>query len=437
MKRSTGLLCFTLFLAIPCQSAFPVATETNWLSDQSIGKSFGVQIKEWNTKPEELDEIKASGFGLLRYGIAWRNVENESGSYIWTQYDRFIEQVRARHLRSIIILYGGHPDYSGEIDAPHDATNLNHVQTLIRAPTDKRAVQAFARFAAAAAQRYRGDDIIWEIWNEPDLNYFWPPKTDPNAYAKLAVATCQAIRDVAPNTKIIGPAAAGMPGLQDWLGLGLIATVLRSPASSCFDAISVHSYRMEPNKAPKSPESVMKDNTSALSFIAEHTRKGQHPLPLICSEWGFSSSEVTPEQQADYVMRMHLSNLLSGVPVTIWYEWRDSMQGETDSEAHYGLIDYVGKDKPAIKAVRAILPLIHDDVIERRIMVEDPRDYVLRLRHPDGKHALLFWSTRPASEASSLLGLEPDKSIPMASAPQLIETEENAPQVTVKNVEGP
>jgi hypothetical protein len=69
--------------------------------------------------------------------------------------------------------------------------------------------------------------------------------------------------------------------------------------------------------------------------------------------------------------------------------------------------------------------------------VTDPRDYVLQLRHPDGEHALLFWSTRKASEAGAFLKLERDKGMRMTSAPQLIETGEDVPQVAVTNGEGP
>ena len=121
------------------------------------------------------------------------------------------------------------------------------------------------------------------------------------------------------------------------------------------------------------------------------------------SEWGFSSIQVTPEQQARYALRTHLSNVLSGVPVTEWYEWRDSRPGASDSEAHFGLIDYHGKDKPAIQALKDILPFIRDDVAERRLPLPDPRDFVLLLRRKDDKHALLFWTTREASEAGARL----------------------------------
>jgi hypothetical protein len=181
---------------------------------------------------------------------------------------------------------------------------------------------------------------------------------------------------------------------------------------------------------------VAKDSESTLAFIAGHKRKGRPALPLICSEGGFSSIQVTLERQADYVFRTHLSNLPSGVPGTTWYEWRESMQGAADSEAHYGLIDYDGEDKPANAAVRNILPLIRDDMIERRLPVTDPRDYVLHLRHPDGEEALLLRSTRKVSEADTFLKVVRDKSMRMTSTPQLIDTGEDVPQVTVTNGEG-
>jgi hypothetical protein len=436
MRDLAGVPAF--FLAWVAFSGTACCGETgkNWLANWSIGESFGVQIQLWYAPPKQLDAIKAAGFGLLRFGIGWRDVEKQPGHYDWREADEFIAQVRARHLRSIIIVYGGNPAYSGEMEAAKDASSPALEKPAI-APRDDAALRAYARFAAAAAQRFKGDDIIWEIWNEPDQDSFWPPKADPNAYATLASAACQAMREVAPDARIIGPAAAGMPNLKDRLGIGWWSTTLSAPAGSCLDAMSVHSYRVEPNKPPRTPESVMDDNEAALAFIAGHTGKGRLAPPLICSEWGFSSIQVTPEQQANYVLRTHLSNILSGVPVTIWYEWRDSRLGASDPEAHFGLVDYRGKDKPAIQALRDVLPLIRDDVIERRLPLADPRDYVLLLRGRDGEHALLFWTTREASAAGAYLETGGNKAVRITAMPQLIEAGEEVPLVAITHAEGP
>jgi hypothetical protein len=36
-----------------------------------------------------LYEIRAVGLGILRYGIEWRNVEDNPVSYVSTNYDKF------------------------------------------------------------------------------------------------------------------------------------------------------------------------------------------------------------------------------------------------------------------------------------------------------------------------------------------------------------
>jgi hypothetical protein len=53
MKRLTGLLCLFFLLTVLCRNTFSAGTEKTWLADQSIGGSFGVQVKEWQTTPED------------------------------------------------------------------------------------------------------------------------------------------------------------------------------------------------------------------------------------------------------------------------------------------------------------------------------------------------------------------------------------------------
>jgi hypothetical protein len=137
----------------------------------TISEGFGVQVKEWETSEAELDSIKAAGFGLLRFGIGWPYAENTQGEYDWERYDRFIASVRMRSFRSIVILWGSHSSYvRGHRVRGSEAS----IQDL-PAPASEEAVTGFARFASAAAKRYAGEDIIWELWNEPDLDRFWPP----------------------------------------------------------------------------------------------------------------------------------------------------------------------------------------------------------------------------------------------------------------------
>jgi polysaccharide biosynthesis protein PslG len=416
MKHLSKVTAWLLGVALS-SVAIPALAGPGWLADQTIGDSFGVQVKEWQTTPVDLDNIKSAGFGVLRYGIGWPYVERERGAYKWAEYDKFIEQVRLRKLRSIVILAGGNQVYSGVARAPSNERSLDRVLAI--APDNDDAIRGFARFAAAAAERYQGNDIIWEVWNEPDLSYFWPPKSDLQAYVKLALAACLAIRKVDPSATIIGPAAAGMPGWRDRLGVGLMAAVLRSSLASCFDAMSFHSYRVERNSPPKAPESVIADNEAASNFIAARTPAGHPTFPLVSSEWGYNTVELTETQQAEYVLRTHLSNLLSGVAISVWYEWRDSGQGSNNTEAHYGLIDSASHDKQAIRTVRDILPQIRDDRIDHRLATNDRRDYVVSLRSSTGARKLVAWTTRDPLLQSPLLEVVGQR-IHLSSMPRVI-----------------
>jgi polysaccharide biosynthesis protein PslG len=390
MRGIVAMVAGAAALSIATSALAQPDPRAGWPGPMTIGEGFGVQVKEWETSEAELDAIKAAGFGLLRFGIGWPYVENAQGEYDWERYDRFIASVRMRSFRSIVILWGSHSSYVGTSRAKGSEAYTRDLP----APVSEQAVRGFARFASAAAKRYAGEDIIWELWNEPDLDRFWPPKADGDAYARLALATCQSVRQVAPSARIIGPASATMPGWKGMRDAGFSRTVLQSPLASCIDALSFHSYRIERGAAPKSPESVMADNARAAEFVADNTPKDRSRLRLICSEWGFNSVDLTEQQQAAYVVRTHLSNLLSGVPVTVWYEWRDSLGSPDDPEAHFGLVDFRRNGKPALTAVRSLLPLIGDHTVVRRLQTPDPRDFVVLLRGPNHSRKLLFWTSR-------------------------------------------
>jgi hypothetical protein len=76
MKRLPVLVCFI------CVASFPKHVIGR------IGKELASAYRSMaNDTPRELDEIKALGFGILRYGIMWRYVEDNPGSYVWTKYD--------------------------------------------------------------------------------------------------------------------------------------------------------------------------------------------------------------------------------------------------------------------------------------------------------------------------------------------------------------
>jgi hypothetical protein len=58
-----------------------------------------------------------------------------------------------------------------------------------RAPVSPTAVAALATFATAAVRRYRGQGVIWEFWNEPNIGTGTKGNGYMNATAYGAVAS--------------------------------------------------------------------------------------------------------------------------------------------------------------------------------------------------------------------------------------------------------
>jgi hypothetical protein len=365
--------------------------------DARIGAGLGVQVKPERTHDDDLSRIRSSGFSYLRFDMRWADVEQQREHYDWRFFDDFIAKLRAHDLNAIVILNGGNPIYSGMVAMPPEkAFGLN---ALAAAPRDDTAVKAFAAFGAAAAERYGTRDIIWEIWNEPDTVPFWPPRPDADTFAKLATETCAAIRRVRSEATVVAPGLAGLPG-KSRSATNLLGTLLRSPVSSCLNAVSIHLHRLT-----EMPESVLIDYADVIRpFIIGHTPRVQQPLRVISGEWGYTTTKATEDQQASYLIRSHLINLLSGVPLSIWYEWRDSGTAAHDDEAHFGLIDDSGRIKTA--AALSLLSEIKDATLETRLPSGNASCFVLQLRQPDGRHQLLAWLSAERILGSTVLQID-------------------------------
>lgn len=347
-----------------------------WAPAARAADGFGVQIKE-DTSPSDLVAIQRAGFTLVRLPLYWGVVEKERGVYDWAQADDLIAAVRRSGLGALVTLTGGNAVYDGQMRAPARAESMD----------------AFARFASAAAARYDAPDVTWEIWNEPDTRRFWPPAPDVMAYNALAARSCARIKQVAPSARVVGPALARVPE-----GIGedraYFAAFLGSQAAACFDAISVHPYRY----GAQEPEAVLDDyvNLTRMMAAARVTK------PLIRSEWGYSDVQTKRAVQADYALRTMLLDRLWGIGTSIWYEWRDSPGDPADVESGFGLMERSGGAKAAMEALATTLPTLRGARLDRRLFTGIAGQYVLLFRDGQGRGIVTGWRQRGAADTVCL-----------------------------------
>jgi polysaccharide biosynthesis protein PslG len=356
----------------------------------------GVNIHFVTGHEQDLDRIQAAGFKFVRMDFHWEGIEQRKGEYNWAGYDELLANLDKRGLRAILILDYSHHLYEETV------THLNPLtgqpSTTLASPQHPDSIAAFARWAAAAAKHFRGRPVLWEIWNEPNIS-FWAPKPDAQQYTALALATAKAIREAEPQATVIGPASSGFP----W---EFLETFLKSGALEYLDAVSVHPYRNPQNP----PETAASDYLKLRTMIDRYSPESKkNKLPILSGEWGYSTWKrgVSLETQAAFAVRQQLSNLLNGVPLSIWYDWKNDGSDPNENEHNFGTVLPDLAPKPAYTAIRTLTRELFGYRIMRQIRQPGDKDYVLVCEGSGGPRKLVAWTTgepHPLDLAISLMG---------------------------------
>src|SRR2546426_654375 len=109
--------------------------------------------------------LRTLGVGGVRVTFNWSNVEKDRGQPDWSRLDSIVQEVRDAKLKVLGLLVAA-PAW-----ARPPGTDPHHRPVVDG--SEAHGDTAFARFAAAAASRFRGKIELWEVWNEPNLEKYW------------------------------------------------------------------------------------------------------------------------------------------------------------------------------------------------------------------------------------------------------------------------
>jgi hypothetical protein len=367
-------LCFLVCL-------LPLLSRSAEIPEPVLPAGVGVNIHFVTGHEKDLDLIAAAGIKFVRMDFGWADIERRKGEYDWTGYEELLANLDKRGLRTIFILDYSNPLYEETVTSPNPLSGVPHKTTA--SPQHPESIEAFARWAAASARHFTGRHVLWEIWNEPNGN-FWAPKPDAKQYSTLAVPAAKAIRASDPSATIIGPASSGFP----W---EFLETFLKSGALEYLDAVSVHPYR-DPRHPPETAAADYRRLRTLLESCQPPSKK--NPLPILSGEWGYSTFTrgVSLETQAAYAARQQLANLLEGVPLSIWYDWKNDGPDPKENEHNFGLVLPDLKSKPAYLAMQTLTHELSGFRVARRLALEAEKDYVLVCVDGSGKQQLAAWT---------------------------------------------
>jgi hypothetical protein len=296
---------------------------------------------------KDLDGMAATGARWLRVDFYWPTVqEGGPDSWNWASTDRIVE---AAHQRGLEIL--AMPAYSPEWARPPGT--IDH-----HPPLDP---DWFARFVHEAAKRYAPLGVhTWEIWNEPNVTAFWPPRPDPEGYTELLKRAYVAIKAVDPKATVV---TAGLAtGLDQSDGSTLSArTFLRrvyeAGGKGSFDAVGLHPASFPALPTDPSDWNSFYNTPTLYQVMTDH---GDGAKKIWGTEFGSPTAgpgaSVSPEFQRDILLtgyRTWLSWPYTG-PLLV-YSYRDYASDPTDREANFGLVHYDGTPKVALQAFEGVV----------------------------------------------------------------------------------
>lgn len=356
------------------------------LPDMTIPNSLGIQIK--TSAPEDLDKVAQIGVRFMRRGFYWEAIEGQKGVYDFTAYDAMMDKADKLGVRIIGCLF---------------ANKKAHYEPT--APVAGRAIQTeagrqgYAAWAAACAAHFKGRNIYWEIWNEPNVQTFWRKgkhNSDEFAdeYSRLVLAAVPAMVKADPDCFVMaGSVSNYWEPVYEWTESCFKRGVLQSGIR----AWSVHPYGV------RTPEEHATGGGGGHERMHTLIRKYNKDvdLPLINSERGFSvkktnegwsggSQERALEFQAWHFVRQYLIDVMTGTRITIWYEW---------GEDGFGLLQQDGTPRPAYHACKALVARLGGFTYQKRLDAGSPLDYLLVFTHPEGRKMLVAWTAPEKGKA--------------------------------------
>ncbi|MBI2060924.1 MAG: hypothetical protein HYT87_14245 [Nitrospirae bacterium] len=333
------------------------------------GLSFGVNSSlewwggtldesRWRLREFEAAKLAPPG-GIVRMAFRRGEMEIQPGDYDFTWHDRSVDLFRSKGINVLGVLIGSTP---WTLTAP--VADLS--QMGFYPPDDP---SEFGRYVAEVVSHFKGRVAFWEIWNEPNILFFWSPTPDATRYASLLRESIRSIRSADPAAQVISGAMAPAPSLPplSYSDAEFLDAVLSADPdlSRDLDGIGIHNYGLYPPQDP--PEENGADYRAQVRRLREVLkRRAADELPLWATEFGFCSHDrLTLNAQGDYLARAALLLAAEGVDVLIPWVLLDhgpgfrtfASIGTFECERFFGMLkdtdpatDPPAAEKPAYRA---------------------------------------------------------------------------------------
>ncbi len=313
---------------------------------------FGV-VSQAGLNGRDFQNMRAGHVGSLRVPIQWDQVERRRGVYDWSDTDALVAATARAGVKLRPFLYGS-PRWIASAPA-HPPLRSKAAREAWKSFL-RKVVKRYGRGGSFWAGRtHRKPVTHWQIWNEPNFDFYWLPKPSPRDYARLLRLSARAIRSQDQHaTIVLGGVAWVHDGMDPRTFLRAMYRVKGIRRS--FDQVALHPY------APRVRD--MKYEVSLIRRVMARANDARTPLAI--TELGWASGGppgaplvTTPRGQArrlkgafKSLSRHQKDWRLSGVS---WFAWQDIRKNPDKGCIfcrHAGLFTVDGDAKPAWRAFK-------------------------------------------------------------------------------------
>ncbi len=275
----------------------------------------------------EIEAIAISGAKVLRTGPPWQEIQPAPNAKIdFSKFDHIVDTALSKGIE-IQGLIAFTPFWAAK---PEKQATKSFAEWGFSTPD----LEALRSYCTEVAKHYKGKIRFWEIWNEPDIEFF---KGTADEYLAMLKTSYKAFKAVDPAVKIMTGGFADC-GAHPNSKKGFHQRIL-AEGQDCFDIHAYHQHGFFPDFAA-TVDGPLADLRKVLKTIK----------PLYFNETAMHSAGSSERIQAEIVVQKAVFCWSRGAIGHTWYDLRNDGTNPKDAEQTYGLITQDFYPKPAYAA---------------------------------------------------------------------------------------
>lgn len=271
-----------------------------------------------------MDALLQGGFRYVRQPVVWSEIEATQGTYDWSIYDRFVEELERRDIDMVAVVLGA-PDWSR---APESLGASNGP------PTDPSRLGNFAR---AFTERYGSAVPFIQVWDQPNAGDQWGGNGATAAeFLPYLVATYNGALAGYAEVQIVTPELAlRTSDLEENADLVFLEALYAAGGEPFFDVVAV---RLDGGTT--SPDdrriSSSRENISRAVLMRELVvRSGDSATPIWATSFGWTrGGSISESEQAEFVIRALERSWAEWPWMGLMFQWAFLAPPGSDAEGY-------------------------------------------------------------------------------------------------------